>query len=365
MIEVCRSHFYKIILGLVCALTLWQLLVLQNVQERVFIANFQYNISNIVNHFSSEKVSNSFSLPKETRSAGGVNFSSFWEPSNLYLRNETEFGNSSYDLCPETPINLDGHITVLKTSPTLEELESHITNLMPGGRFKPFHCKARHKVAIVVPYRDRKQHLAVFLQHLHPFLQKQELDYGIYVVEQIGKSLFNRAMLMNIGAAEALRQYDYQCFIFHDVDLLPEDDRNIYSCPEMPRHMSVAVDVFDYKLPYQGLFGGVSAMNRSHFEKVNGFSNMFWGWGGEDDDMSNRIRYKKLLISRYPANIARYVMLSHSKAKPNPSRFRVMKNGAKRAQVDGLKNLRYKRVKIQFMKLCTWISVDISPKERS
>jgi hypothetical protein len=39
---------------------------------------------------------------------------------------------------------------------------------------------------------------------------------------------------------------------------------------------------------------------------VNGFSNLFWGWGGEDDDMANRLRIKKLFISRYPANIARY-----------------------------------------------------------
>ena len=38
---------------------------------------------------------------------------------------------------------------------------------------------------------------------------------------------------------------------------------------------------------------------------VNGFSNLFWGWGGEDDDMANRLRIKKLFISRYPANIAR------------------------------------------------------------
>ena len=39
--------------------------------------------------------------------------------------------------------------------------------------------------------------------------------------------------------------------VFHDVDLLPEDDRNLYSCPDQPRHMSVAVDKFQYKLPYK------------------------------------------------------------------------------------------------------------------
>jgi hypothetical protein len=54
-------------------------------------------------------------------------------------------------------------------------------------------------------------------------------------------------MLMNVGFVEALKLYNYDCFIFHDVDLLPEDDRNLYTCPEQPRHMSVAVDVLKYK----------------------------------------------------------------------------------------------------------------------
>lgn len=58
---------------------------------------------------------------------------------------------------------------------------------------------------------------------------------------------FNRAMLMNIGFAEAMKRYDYQCAVFHDVDLVPENDGNIYSCPEMPRHMSAAIDKFKYK----------------------------------------------------------------------------------------------------------------------
>lgn len=63
-----------------------------------------------------------------------------------------------------------------------------------------------------------------------------------------GNGQFNRAMLMNVGYVEALKEQTFDCFIFHDVDLLPEDDRNLYTCPEQPRHMSVAVDKFKYRL---------------------------------------------------------------------------------------------------------------------
>lgn len=119
--------------------------------------------------------------------------------------------------------------------------------------------------------------------------------------------------------------------------------------------------VFIYRLPYEGLFGGVSAMTTEHFIKVNGFSNLFWGWGGEDDDMSSRIKYHKLIISRYPPSIARYTMLSHKKARPNPNRYRVMRNGAKRSKVDGLSNLKYKRLDLQMKPLYIHILVDIKP----
>lgn len=52
---------------------------------------------------------------------------------------------------------------------------------------------------------------------------------------------------MNIAFVEALKQNNFQCFVFHDVDLVPEDDRNMYSCPTQPRHMSVAIDEMGYK----------------------------------------------------------------------------------------------------------------------
>ena len=68
---------------------------------------------------------------------------------------------------------------------------------------------------------------------------------------QTGDGPFNRATLFNIGFKEALKFDDFKCFVFHDVDLMPENDRNEYSCPSSPRHMSVAVDKFNYRqVPY-------------------------------------------------------------------------------------------------------------------
>ena len=35
------------------------------------------------------------------------------------------------------------------------------------------------------------------------------------------------------------------------------------------------------RLPYDGIFGGVSALTKIQMQKVNGYSNLFFRWGGE------------------------------------------------------------------------------------
>ncbi|KAK3088477.1 hypothetical protein FSP39_019652 [Pinctada imbricata] len=171
---------------------------------------------------------------------------------------------------------------------SFEEQGKKFSKLKPGGRYSPPDCIARHHVAIIIAFRNREPHLRILLNNLHPFLQKQQLDYGIFVIEQAEGSKFNRAMLMNIGFKEALAVHNYSCFIFHDVDHIPENDNNVYGCYGNPRHMAVAVDKFKYRLLYGAYFGGVSSLSKREMEKVNGFSNRYFGWGGEDDDMWRR-----------------------------------------------------------------------------
>ena len=55
---------------------------------------------------------------------------------------------------------------------------------------------------------------------------------------------------MNIGYVEALKtKQKFDFFYLHDVDLVPEDDRHTYACPEegKPRHMAVLVSTFGYR----------------------------------------------------------------------------------------------------------------------
>lgn len=141
-----------------------------------------------------------------------------------------------------------GSINVNTTLEDIKVIESHfVQKLMPGGWYKPKECNAKDRVAIIIPYRDRPQHLPIFLANMHPFLMKQQIEYGIFVIEQVTEGLFNRAALMNVGFVESQKLDYWDCFIFHDIDLLPMDDRNLYNCPDQPRHMSVAVDTMGFK----------------------------------------------------------------------------------------------------------------------
>lgn len=51
------------------------------------------------------------------------------------------------------------------------------------------------------------------------------------------------------------------------------------------------------------LSGGVTTFTKQQFLAVNGYSNEYWGWGAEDDDLSNRVRthYHLAKVPR-PAN---------------------------------------------------------------
>ncbi len=206
---------------------------------------------------------------------------------------------------------------------------------------------------------------------MHPFLQRQELEYQIFIVEQSNDQPFNKGILMNAGFLEIMRlqssqinlknvTFSFDCVVFHDVDLLPEDDRIMYSCPfYKPRHLSVAIDKYKYKMAYYRLIGGVLNFKPTHFVSVNGYSNSYWGWGAEDDDMEVRLSKIKLGFERPNINIAHYRMLKHSARFKNPIRNKLLNHAHNRFTVDGLNNVNYTIVESTNYKLFTHILIDV------
>lgn len=221
----------------------------------------------------------------------------------------------------------------------------------------------RTQVAIIIPFRNRHEHLKHWLYYLHPILIRQQLDYGVYVINQNGNGTFNRAKLMNVGFVEALKEYDYECFVFSDVDLIPMDDRNIYKCFPNPRHLAVGMDKFNFGLPYKTFFGGVSSLSKDQFLAINGFPNTYWGWGGEDDDIYKRIVFHGMSISRPDMVLGKYKMIKHTRDlhnEQNPKNPDKLSHTQQTMDKDGIKSLEYKTKEIIKDPLYTLVNVDIN-----
>lgn len=188
---------------------------------------------------------------------------------------------------------------------------------------------------LIVPYRDRLEHLQKFVEHYKMF--------KILVVEQANDKLFNRGKLFNVGFNESKENVT----VFHDVDLLVHDLGCYLSFFDLKGaiHLSGLCEQFNYKVPYETCFGGVTAFDANSFLKCNGFSNDFWGWGGEDDDLYNRTKLAGVNV-RFCQN--KYYSLKHEK-QPITQHYKV--NKVLCTQTDktwlksGLNSMRYEVIK--------------------
>ncbi|CAH8461533.1 unnamed protein product [Dicrocoelium dendriticum] len=98
-----------------------------------------------------------------------------------------------------------------------------------------------------------------------------------------------------------------------------------------------------HRLPYVELIGGILSLPVKTFLRVNGFSNLYWGWGAEDDDMFIRLTENRIPITRADINISRFHMLPHkpSPAFPEHLRARILSLSKSLYRLDGLNSLNF------------------------
>lgn len=191
------------------------------------------------------------------------------------------------------------------------------------------------QLAFIVPYRDRASHLREFVPHYRRRFPKAH----IYIIEQGDNKPFNRAKLLNVGFKEFQHTFDY-CAM-HDIDMLCT--KGDYSPPPCPTQLATHAQQFKYKMPFSEYFGGVTLFRKEDFILCNGYSNNFWSWGGEDNEMRANVLACGLQIAHRDCW---YESLKHHRISDPvnyPKNVELMNKG--RQPADGLSHCEYKVIK--------------------
>jgi hypothetical protein len=147
-------------------------------------------------------------------------------------------------------------------------------------------------------------------------------------MEQANSKTWNKGVVYNAGVDLVSRGLlpggqTHECLVFHDVDFIPAAQGIRYGCVRRPAHLSSAPSQYGDRVPYHLLrhsghhdrnnsglteiyyyvlslptrmllmtwsryvsfVGGVLQMSVRDYRRLNGYSNRFWGWGKEDDDL--------------------------------------------------------------------------------
>jgi hypothetical protein len=217
--------------------------------------------------------------------------------------------------------------------------------LLAGRVFRPLSFSIDRRLTVVVPYRDRAEHLEKLIPALTRALRDQDVRGRILVVEQEAGQPFNRGRLLNIGMQFTADETDYYCL--HDVDALPIVAN--YACPAQPlRLVTRIVGREDCERDRHYFSGAVSVRKDQAFD-ANGFSNEYWGWGKEDDDF-----FFRLLLAGYLCYFdceGTFRDLPNPEGPGAPQRAYVLQNRQRRSRLlrglidpaeDGLSTLRYR-----------------------
>lgn len=158
------------------------------------------------------------------------------------------------------------------------------------------------KIAIITIYRNtpdnkRWMELKQFIKKIKVLLKYGQID--LFIIEQSqDRQPFNIGKLKNIGFQKALEHNPfYSFFIFSDIDIIPDKKLCSYYFNLIEGISCLATRGTIYNNRNGSCFmGSCIGIDRKSFEKINGYPNNFWGWGGEDECLLTRCNYKKIKI---------------------------------------------------------------------
>lgn len=167
----------------------------------------------------------------------------------------------------------------------------------------------KDKYSIIIPYRDRQSHLEILLPRLQEVFQNE--DYEIIVSEQNDLDNFNLANTQNVASQYATGNI----IILHQVDYYPTNDVSykVDDQPILPAKRGIFVNPDFTKRNWDDIpggyrswengiddnfYGGVVAMKKEHWDKINGLNPLYKGWGNEDEDLRERFKWAGYIPKR-------------------------------------------------------------------
>ncbi len=134
-------------------------------------------------------------------------------------------------------------------------------------------------------------------------------NHEFILVTQSQRGLFNKGVLFNLGAHFAERRgCDYVAL--HDIDHVPLHPNNTYGWPQRPIHLCTNTEDVECCFTFAG---GAVLMQLRHFAAINGFSNQYYGWGGDDADLYYLVTRIWSEFDRLDPSVGRYQAASHGK----------------------------------------------------
>lgn len=134
-------------------------------------------------------------------------------------------------------------------------------------------------MTIIIPYRNRPDHLAQFIPHMRAYLP----DARILIVEQADDKPFNRGKLINVGYKESLVSF----IVAHDIDMLPikVDYEPVIGVTQLA---GSSIQLRDY-------LGGVTMFDWLTFGRIGGYHNDYFH-RAEDNEMRFNLQRLKIPV---------------------------------------------------------------------
>jgi hypothetical protein len=165
--------------------------------------------------------------------------------------------------------------------------------------------KNNMKIAVITMYRNQPNNERLIQKRIFQYWMNKLLgpmcEYDIIIVEQSQKYNFNIGKLKNIGFDYLNKNGNkkYDNYIFADIDAIPDSVlmKYFFKITDGMNALAMFGTRYENMDQHKPFLGALISCTKNIFEKINGYSNSFYGWQGEDND---------LILRCYEENISIY-----------------------------------------------------------